>query len=100
MRHRDESPASYSSPYLGSDSAGVMQPSHDPPGLRGLPPHPDRPRHDQHGRGLLFQLKRSIDGTHHRMSTVHLYRYLAQVSIEWLTDVKDCTSGQGIWRRT
>ncbi len=50
--------------------------------------------------GYFSQLKRSIDGTHHRMSTVHLYRYLAQVSIEWLTDVKDCTSGQGIWRRT
>lgn len=28
--------------------------------------------------GYFSQLKRSIDGTHHHVSTVHLHRYLAQ----------------------
>jgi len=32
--------------------------------------------------GFFSQLKRSVDGTHHRVSTVHLQRYLDQ--FDWL----------------
>jgi transposase-like protein len=38
-----------------------------------------------HAEGYFSQLKRSIDGTHHRVSTTHLPRYLAEFDFRYST---------------
>lgn len=38
-----------------------------------------------HAEGYFSQLKRSIDGTHHHVSTVHLDRYLAEFDFRYTT---------------
>lgn len=42
--------------------------------------------------GFFSQLKRSIDGTHHHVSTVHLHRYLAQ--FDWMRTYCKMTDSQ------
>ena len=38
-----------------------------------------------HAEGFFAQLKRSIDGTHHAVSTEHLHRYLAEFDFRYNT---------------
>jgi hypothetical protein len=38
-----------------------------------------------HAEGYFSQLKRSLDGTHHHVSTVHLGRYLSEFDYRWST---------------
>lgn len=38
-----------------------------------------------HAEGYFSQLKRSIDGTHHAVSTTHLPRYLAEFDFRYST---------------
>ena len=38
-----------------------------------------------HAEGFFSQLKRSVDGTHHRVSVEHLPRYLAEFDFRYST---------------